>query len=250
MKSFIVAFAFLSFMQQAMAQAGQQGPTGVTQDVLAGRISCNDPRILALPMIKPVAGVAQRDFNFINCVALRLIKANRIGLPAGFGKSWVFTSYHSDAINSLTAQLPNGQLVVLAFDSMARFLNYDPDEEAFIIAHEIGHVQDWTNCQAIKTQKVNQAPILKQLALARGQQACEENADDYGLQFMWGAGFNPFAAGGLFGRLEMYLPNDTRGAASILNNFVSTHPISSERVKKLRVVVSQLCSRQGTVCRP
>jgi predicted Zn-dependent protease len=29
---------------------------------------------------------------------------------------------------------------------MARFLNYDLDEEAFVIAHEIGHVRDWMNC--------------------------------------------------------------------------------------------------------
>jgi predicted Zn-dependent protease len=133
---------------------------------------------------------------------------------------------------------------------MAQFLNYDPDEEAFIIGHEIGHVQDWANCAALKVARMNRAPILKQLALTGARQACEENADNYGLQYMWGAGYNPFAAGALFGRLEMYAPNETRGMASMLNNFLSDHPISSERIRKLRAVVAQLCSQQGTVCRP
>ena len=250
MRPLTIALVLLFGLPQASAQTVQEAPSGIAQDAMAGKISCNDPRILSLPSNNAAPGVSQTDYNFIYCVALRVIKANRVTLPAGFGSSWQFTAIHNAAINSQTQPLPNGQLAVLAFDSMAQFLNYDPDEEAFIIGHEIGHVQDWENCAALKVARMNRAPILKQLALTGARQACEENADNYGLQYMWGAGYNPFAAGALFGRLEMYAPNETRGMASMLNNFLSDHPISSERIRKLRAVVAHLCSQQGTVCRP
>jgi hypothetical protein len=68
-------------------------------------------------------------------------------------------------INSLTIQRGD-TLRVLAFDAMARFLNYDPDEEAFIIAHEIGHVQDWAACQTRKA-RASQG-LFRQHALLMG----------------------------------------------------------------------------------
>jgi Zn-dependent protease with chaperone function len=222
------------------------------QDAIAGKIPCNDPRVLSLPAPRGITGadVSDKDANFIGCVAARLLQRNRIALPQGNGQSWLFTIVHNTQINSATVLLRTGQLAVTAYDSMAQFLNYDPDEEAFIIGHEIGHVQDWQNCQNLRAQKVSQALILKEHALTKAQQTCEENADYYGLQYAWGAGFNPYAAGALMGRLQMYLPDQTRGLGSIVSNFTSDHPISSERTKKLRDEMIQLCSQSGTVCRP
>jgi Zn-dependent protease with chaperone function len=237
-------------LQQANAQEDQQQDrAAIIQGAITGTISCNDPRILTLIPNVPV-GLSQKDANFISCVARRLMMGNRIALPPGRGNTWQFRMVHSTLINSVTQWLPPGRLAVMAFDSMAAFVNYDPDEEAFVIAHEIGHVQDWANCQALKAQKLNQALIWKQHALTRGQQTCEEDADFYGLQFMWGAGFNPYAAGAVMGRLEMYAADQTRGIGAIINNFVSDHPISPERTKRLRDEMIQLCSRPGTVCRP
>jgi hypothetical protein len=230
--------------------AQKKDSAAILEAALAGKVSCNDPRILGIANTKLPPSVTQKDSNFITCVAVRLIKGNRATLPQGFGTKWLLTPLHNSSINSLTTALPTGQLAVLAFDSMARFLNYDPDEEAFVIAHEIGHVRDWTNCQSLLSKRANQALIMKQQAIAMGQQVCEANADSYGLQYMWGARFNPFAAGAMLGRIEMLLPNQTNGLASTLNNFTSNHPISSERIKKLRELMAQLCSRPGTVCKP
>lgn len=250
MKYVLAGLCFFSLLQTANAQTVQETPRTIVLDAIAGRISCNDPRVLGLRNTIPDPGVSQKDANFIYCIARRIIKGNRIALPGGFASAWLFASVHDAAINSMTQQLANGQLRVLAFDSMAQFVNYDPDEEAFIIGHEIGHVQDWVNCQTLKAQMVQHELLSKRIAFSKAQQACEENADFYGLQYMWGAGFNPFAAGGIFGRLEMYAPNQTRGMASALTNFLSDHPISSERIKKLREKMGQLCSQPGTVCRP
>jgi predicted Zn-dependent protease len=241
-------------LQQVIAQENpQSGHAIMIQAAIAGTISCNDPRILSMGANATAdlpTGVTHKDSNFMMCVALRLIRGNRIALPPGLGKTWLFTTAHSSAINSMTQWLPTTQLQVVAFDSMAGFVNYDPDEEAFVIAHEIGHVQDWQNCQTLKAQKLNQALILKGHAFTKGQQTCEENADFYGLQYMWGAGFNPYAAGAIMGRLEMYAPDQTRGIGAIINNFVSDHPISPERTRKLREEMIQLCSQPGTLCRP
>ena len=253
-KPAIAITACFVLLEQAIAQENPQSQHGImVQAAIAGTISCNDPRILAMGANGTAdlpGGVSQKDSNFIVCVALRLIRGNRVALPPGVGKTWLFTTAHSTTINSVTQWLPTRQLRVVAFDSMAGFVNYDPDEEAFVIAHEIGHVQDWENCQTLKAQKLNQALILKGHAFTKGQQVCEENADFYGLQYMWGAGFNPYAAGAIMGRLEMYLPNQTRGMGALLTNFVSDHPISPERTKKLREEMIQLCSKPGTVCRP
>jgi hypothetical protein len=222
------------------------------QDVISGKVSCNDPRVFndthsyaRLEKIAPQ--VSRKGANFIMCVALRLIKGNKVTLPVGFGHTWGVLPVHNDQINSMMQTLPNGLMVVEAFDSMARFLNYDPDEEAFVIGHEIGHVQDANHCAFLHGQ-ASRSILFPVLAQKHAQQQCEEDADFYGLQYMWGASFNPFAAGALMGRLEMYQPDQTRGMASMLNNFLSDHPISSERTAKLRNEMIQLCSKPGTVC--
>lgn len=222
------------------------------QEVISGDVSCNDPRVLNSThgdewREKNAPQVTRKDANFIRCVALRVVKGNKLALPVGFGHTWGVVLAHNDQINSMMRTLPNGLMVVEAFDSMARFLNYDPDEEAFVIGHEIGHVQDANHCAFLHGQ-ASRAILFPALEQKHAQQACEEDADSYGLQYMWGAGFNPFAAGALMGRLQMYQPNQTRGIDSMLNNFLSDHPISSERTAKLRNEMIQLCSKPGTVC--
>jgi hypothetical protein len=74
---------------------------------------------------------------------------------------------HNPTLNSETRPLANGQLVVIAYDSMAAFVNYDPDEEAFIIGHEIGHVQDWMNCQTFNAQMAQHELLSKKIALSK-----------------------------------------------------------------------------------
>lgn len=224
----------------------------LTDQVISGNVSCNDPRVFNSThgdewREKNAPQVSRKDANFIRCVALRVVKGNKLALPVGFGHTWGVVIVHNDQINSMMRALPNGLMVVEAFDSMARFLNYDPDEEAFVIGHEIGHVQDANRCAFLHGQ-ASRAILFPALEQKHAQQACEEDADSYGLQYMWGAGFNPFAAGALMGRLEMYQPNQTRGIDSMLNNFLSDHPISSERTAKLRNEMIQLCSKPGTVC--
>lgn len=246
----------------AVSQGVNQGqnPSGVAnsgngisaQDILNGSVPCNDPRILDDPgndvqREKMFPGVQRKDANFILCVSLRILKGDKVAMPVGLGSTWKLAVVHSTQINSMMATQPNGQMLVEAFDSMASFVNYDADEEAFIIGHEIGHVQDATHCAYLHGQ-ASQAVLFQSLAQKHAQQACEEDADFYGLQYMWGAGFNPYAAGALMGRLEMYLPDQARGLNSMLNNFLSDHPISSERTKKLRDEMIQLCSKPGTVC--
>ena len=242
--------AFNPPMPSAPNAASEGAPNEISAaDVISGKVPCNDPRILSTDIDTSrgrIGPVDRKDFNFIMCVATRLTKGNRIALPPGFGQIWAIVPFHSQQINS--EMVPkNGIMAVLAFDSMAKFVNYDQDEEAFVIGHEIGHILAATYCASIRAQ-ANQAILFKQLALNHAQQVCEEHADFLGLQYMWGAGFNPFAAGAALGRFEMYLPDQTRGIASTLANFFEDHPISSERIKKLREETIRLCSQPGTVC--
>jgi Zn-dependent protease with chaperone function len=245
-----LVFAVPVFAQQT--QTAQQMRAQMVNDFSRPGLACNDPSVLNDARWNQIphttsAGTSEKDGNFILCIEAKLIRNNRVALPPGFGRSWGIALVHSGEINSRVVFLTNGIAMVEAYDSMARFLNYDPDEEAFVIAHEIGHIQDAARCNASKA-RIQQSFIHTQAMFNEAQRKCEEHADYYGLQYMWGAGFNPYAAGAAMGRFEMYLPDQTRGLGSILNNFISDHPIGSERVKKLREEMLSLCSRPGTVC--
>jgi hypothetical protein len=87
MRPAIVTLAFLFVLEQASAQLSEDSRLSVVQEAMTGRISCNDPRILSLFQRTTTPGVSLKDFNFIDCVARRIIKANRIRLPEGFGRT-------------------------------------------------------------------------------------------------------------------------------------------------------------------
>jgi hypothetical protein len=242
--------ATASFLPVNALNAQQASPT--LQDLISGNVACNDPRVLGAPVDpagieQKAPGVSAKDFLFIGCVAERLLNGNRVKLPNGFPTSWTLSAVHSDQVNSRVVQQGN-QLHVLAYDSIPKFVDYDPGEEAFVIGHEIGHIQDWANCRTGLQAAAANRSLFRQHELILAQQHCEISADSYGLQFMWGAGFDPLAAAAFFGRFEMYQPNQTTGLGSRIANYTQDHPISPERVKKLRADTIMLCSRPGTVC--
>jgi hypothetical protein len=79
------------------------------QDLVACRVSCNDPRVTDAPvdptkLQRFAPGVSSRDFLFIGCVNLRLLEGNRVALPPGRGSTWFVHAVHVNQINSLTIQ--------------------------------------------------------------------------------------------------------------------------------------------------
>jgi len=113
---------------------------------------------------------------------------------------------------------------------IVRFLRADEGELAFVIAHEIGHIQD-RQCHEI----AEHARITQE-----GQsRLCEQRADALGLQYLVGAGYNPYDAAAFFGRLLMY-----GGGATVLDTLLgrmaSDHPVDLDRINNLRKVQKAL----------
>jgi predicted Zn-dependent protease len=81
---------------------------------------------------------------------------------------------------------------------------------------------------------------------AGGQKTCEARADEIGLQFAAGAGYNPYDCAAFFGRMLMF-----QGDAGLLRKWVyaSTHPLNAERILHLRQTLIRYCNRFPDSCR-
>jgi predicted Zn-dependent protease len=128
------------------------------------------------------------------------------------------------------------------------------DERAFVIAHELAHIQlrhvQVTQMRRIGLSLLNQlvlermVPANSLLDLAddiglnlidkRFSRQAEFQADDLGLRLMRQAGYRPQAAIGVFN----FLKAQSNGG---MPEFLSTHPISESRIKRLaqRYQISQ-----------
>ena len=81
--------------------------------------------------------------------------------------------------------------------------------------------------------------------------ACEARADEIGFKILVQAGYNPFAMGGAFGRLEA-LKGDTRTnlLARLTNTFTSTHPMTPDRIQTIhRMIADYFCRLNPATCR-
>lgn len=114
-----------------------------------------------------------------------------------------------------------------------------PGELAFVIAHEIGHLQD------SKCFDRGQRARLRGAAL---QRTCETAADQIGMQYLLAAGFSPYDAAGAMGRLLMAYPGQNSVVATIVGRFVSDHPVTTDRINQLAEYARQACENRPEVC--
>ena len=156
---------------------------------------------------------------------------------------------------------PNGGGIVCVPVGIVRFLSDSDAELAFVIAHEIGHTLD-NACRAYGDlpasgsggRSAGGGAILGALfgggkgaangAAAAGrydqygpaptsQSNCEQRADNIGFRLFSAAGYNPFAASGFFGRLEMLTGTTSTGMLTHLT-YSGNHPMTPDRIANLR----------------
>ena len=124
--------------------------------------------------------------------------------------------------------------------SLVQVFYGDRGELAFVIAHEIGHIQD-AGCAARGA-----AQRLRGTAL---QRMCEAAADQIGMQYLLAAGYSPFDAAGVMGKLLMIDPAQSSVLGIVLGRFVSDHPVDVDRVKQLAGYARLVCQDRPEVCR-
>jgi predicted Zn-dependent protease len=123
-------------------------------------------------------------------------------------------------------------------EMMIRFLENDEGELAFVISHEIGHLQDRTCPQLAAQMRIT----------AEGRSRfCEARADEIGVQYLVGAGYNPFDAAAFFGRLMMF-QGDTGLLSNLVNRFLFDHPLNVERIGDLRRTLQAFCAQDPRYC--
>jgi len=129
---------------------------------------------------------------------------------------------------------------ILLNKSLVQVFFNAPGELAFVIAHEIGHVQNDVGCR-LKWGKQG----LSGLALKR---EIEDEADQIGMQYLLAAGFGPYDAAGAMGRFLMADPGRNGAVAMMINRFTSDHPVTNDRIKHLANFAIQTCEDRPEIC--
>lgn len=128
------------------------------------------------------------------------------------------------------------RLIVLPV-AMVHFLHGNEGELAFVIAHELGHLAD-QECAA----------TLRAGATLGQIRTCEARADEFGLQYQAGAGYDPYDAAAFFGRMMMFT-GETSLLGSFFKRFTSDHPIDLDRISGLRKTLLRYCQQTPGACR-
>ena len=183
-----------------------------------------------------------------NTIGQRLVHA----LPASDQRTWDYKFHVLDSPTVNAFALPGGNMFM--FTGLYKILPTD-DALAGVTGHEMTHVrlQHWAKANA--KQQERQAGLGVLLGLFHAGQAAqtvagladsaignkfsrseEDQADQGGLQNMVAAGYNPQGMVELFQALEKISGN----GGGIGGDFLSDHPLTSDRIKHTRERITAL----------
>jgi Zn-dependent protease with chaperone function len=123
---------------------------------------------------------------------------------------------------------------------LVHILKNDRGELAFVIAHELGHIQD-SDC--------HEHGLIQGIRGTALQRMCENNADMIGLQYLMAAGYSPFDAAGAMGKLMLLSGSDTTITGIFLGRFLSDHPVDVDRIRHIGEGVRAICGERPELCR-
>ncbi len=172
--------------------------------------------------------VSERDRELVESIGGKLAAAVK-----DRRRRFSFSPVPGPAANAYA--LPGGFVFITA--PLLELCGRDPDEIAFFLAHEVGHVvcghaRDQLTAGAILNavgSRLAGVGALLRDALGKGySRSLELDADREALCLVRAAGFDPRAAQGALGRLSRVAPDN-----SGLAEYFSTHPALSERIRAL-----------------
>jgi len=142
------------------------------------------------------------------------------------------------ADQELNASASPGLHTIFIPIEMVNFLKADKGEIAFLLAHELGHIQNDAECR-------QQWARLRPVDL---QRQCEAAADFIGIQYMMAAGYNPFDAAALMGRFAMLHGNQSTVMGMIVGRLTSNHPVDLDRMRQMGEYARTVCQTRPELC--
>lgn len=159
-------------------------------------------------------------------------------------RKFSFDSLVTSDVNAFA--LPGG--FIFATSSILKLCDFNENEIAFILGHEIGHVVKWhifnrtianssLNFLSMVTKPagllssvaVRAINSLMQNSYSRDQ---ELEADNFGTKLMYAAGFDPDSAVALLEKLD-----ETRTENPAIFNYFSTHPVVNDRIGQIKILI-------------
>ena len=173
----------------------------------------------------------------------------KIAAAAGLEGECTFTLVNSDVVNAFA--VPGCYIYITR--GLMGIVNSEA-ELASVMAHEVGHIVAahnrrqqrrslWRNLGVMAVGMITRSEELTRIAghaaeyfTLRYSRKQEYEADDLGVRYLAGAGYDPYAAGDMLdalGRHEQYLSR-TRGRdeARAIPEWARTHPLAGNRVER------------------
>ena len=141
----------------------------------------------------------------------------------------LYVAQEPRCINSFS--LPPWRTIFL-YSSLMNTLHWNRDEIAAVLGHEAGHLQDrWCGV-------VGDPLVVVSLTTLRGmEQVCEKHADNIGIQYVLGGGFDPTRFAYAFAAMENVIPE----GESKRKRLFSSHPINRDRIANVSSALDALC---------
>jgi predicted Zn-dependent protease len=175
----------------------------------------------------------------------------KVAEAAGLDGRCTFTLVNSDVVNAFA--VPGCYIYVTR--GLMGIVNSE-DELASVLAHELGHIAArhsqrqqrrslWRGLGVLAVQVLTGSERLTRIAgeaaaffTLRYSRSQEYEADDLGLGFLRGAGYDPYAAADMLdalGRQESFLARTSgRDEARSLPEWTRTHPLTANRIARAR----------------
>ncbi len=163
---------------------------------------------------------------------------------------------YSARLNAWNVKQSSSDSLICVPMGLVRFMGSE-GELAFILGHEIGHASD-DRCKDPdgRARVADESKPGTALALlfghgsgdgAREQRACETRADEFGLNLITRAGYDPEDAAAALGRISGYFPGDN--GAGLFERFAALrneHPLMADRIRHLHKLIEHPRSARPT----
>lgn len=193
------------------------------------RLYCEAPQVSSGPEVERVAAITR-------CLG---VENSHIAIVVS----------NSPLLIAWNVQVFTDSSLICVPEGLVHFMEGDEGELAFVLGHEIGHATD-DRCKSPsgRARVSDQSKSGTALAILFGhgsgdgagdQRACETRADEFGVNLMTHAGYNPEDAAVALDRLSRYSGDTAAGLFGRLAALRNEHPLTATRIRHIRKLIAR-----------